>query len=263
MPEVCALYRYPVKGFAPESCDRLAVLAEGRIAGDRVLAFRFANAAVADDAWSTKHEMVALVNTPALTRLDLRLDHQVLRVRLQCHGTEVIEAALDEAGRRRIAAAVAEHVLRLEENPLSGHPERLPLRLVGDGRTPRYQDNAAGQITLHGRSSVQAVARVVNDPALSEVRFRSNIAVEGLEAWEEQRWIGRRIRIGAVELQVVMPKTRCLATHANPLTGERDIAMMPALLQCYAQDRPTFAVAMIPTRGGGEIRVGDSVEVLA
>jgi hypothetical protein len=29
MPHVAALYRYPVKGFTPEECDTLTVLAEG------------------------------------------------------------------------------------------------------------------------------------------------------------------------------------------------------------------------------------------
>ena len=48
MPRVAALYRYPVKGFTPEPCTGLTVLPEGRVAGDRVLAFRFANAPVAD-----------------------------------------------------------------------------------------------------------------------------------------------------------------------------------------------------------------------
>ena len=34
MARVVALYRYPLKGFAPEECDTLTVLGEGRIAGD-------------------------------------------------------------------------------------------------------------------------------------------------------------------------------------------------------------------------------------
>jgi MOSC domain-containing protein len=263
MPRVAALYRYPIKGFAPEACDALTVLAEGRIAGDRVLAFRYANCGAPDDAWSTKHETVALVNTPGLAGLDLRLHHDSLRLDLRLEGAQLFETALDDEGRKRLCAVITDYVTSLEENPLSGHPERLPLKLVGDGRTPRYQDNAAGQITLHGRKSLEAVARAVSDPALSEIRFRSNISVEGLEAWEEQQWVGRTLLVGAIELQVVMPKTRCLATHANPLTGKRDLAIMPALVQCYAIDKPTFAVALIPTRGGGEIRVGDSVEVLA
>lgn len=262
MPRVVALYRYPIKGFAPELCDSLTVLAEGRIAGDRVLAFRYADSPAPDDAWSTKYETVALVNTPGLARLDLRLDAKALRLQLRRDGGEVIDTALDAAGRARMCAAIADIVQALDENPLRGHSGRLPLRLVGDGVTPRYQDNASGQITLHSRESLEHVARTVNEPALSEIRFRSNIAIEGACGWEEQGWIGREVRIGAVLFEVAMPKTRCLATHANPASGKRDVAMMPALLQCYAAGRPTFAVAMFPVAGGGDIRVGDAVTVV-
>ena len=66
MPRVVALYRYPVKSFTPEVCDSLTVLDDGRIVGDRLLGFRFANSSVPDDAWSKKHEFVALVNTPGI-----------------------------------------------------------------------------------------------------------------------------------------------------------------------------------------------------
>ena len=40
---VAALYRYPVKGFTPETCEALTVRADGRIEGDRVLGVRFAD----------------------------------------------------------------------------------------------------------------------------------------------------------------------------------------------------------------------------
>jgi uncharacterized protein YcbX len=94
------------------------------------------------------------------------------------------------------------------------------------------------------------------------LRFRSNIAVDGLTAWKEQSWIGRKIRIGAVEFNVVKPKTRCLATHANPVTGERDLAILSTLTQKMGQETPTFAVAMLPSGAGGQIRVGDQVTLL-
>lgn len=74
MPQVVALYRYPVKGFTPERCEVVDALGEGRIAGDRVLGFRFADSGVMDDAWSNKHEFIALVNTPGIARLQLRFD---------------------------------------------------------------------------------------------------------------------------------------------------------------------------------------------
>lgn len=261
MPRVVALYRYPVKGFTPEACETLTVLAEGRIAGDRALGLRFANSPFPDHAWSRKYEFVALVNTPGLALLDVRFDHRALRLRISRDGAVLVDAPLDDAGRRRIADAVAGFVLALDENPLSHHPERLPLRLIGDGVTPRYQDNEAGQVTLHSRQSLAAVAIAVGDAGLSEARFRSNIIVEGLAAWEEQTWIGRSICIGRVTFDVVKPKVRCLATHANPVTGERDMQLLPTLKRAFAQEEPTFAVGMITQGAGGEVRLGDEVRV--
>lgn len=256
---VAALYRYPVKGFTAENCGSLSVLEGGRIAGDRVLGVRFSNSAVPGDAWGTKHEFVALVNTPGLARLHLDFNHETLRLRLSVHGAVLVDAALDDAGRRQIASAIEEYVLKLDENPLSSHSDRLPLRVVGDGVTPRYQDNEAGQVTLHGRQSVAAVATAAGAPDFSEHRFRSNIAVDGLEAWQEQNWIGRSVCIGEVKFKVVSAKTRCLATHANPLTGERDLPIMRTLIKVFPREKPTFAVAMITTDRGGAIRVGDEV----
>ncbi len=77
MPQVVALYRYPLKGFTPEECKTLTVLDEGRITGDRVLGVRFADTEAADDAWSRKTGMVALVNTPGLARLQVKFDEKL------------------------------------------------------------------------------------------------------------------------------------------------------------------------------------------
>lgn len=262
MPRVVALYRYPVKSFTPEACEVLTVLDEGRIAGDRVLGIRFANSAAKDDAWSKKHEFVALVNNLGVARLKLEFDHEALRLHISLDGTVLVKEALDANGRMRIAAAIETYVLQLDENPLFSHPERLPLRVVGDGVTSRFQDNEAGQITLHSRESLVAVAAAAGDADLSELRFRSNIAIEGLTAWEEQRWIGKKLRIGAVIFDVVTPKGRCLATQANPHSGERDLPILKTLTRAFHQEKPTFAIGMVTSGAGGLIYVGDKVSLL-
>ena len=259
MPRVVALYRYPVKGFTPEASTALTALPEGRVAGDRALGFAFANRSAPDEGWTRKYEFVVLANTPGLARLKLSFDHRTLRLRVDAAGAMLAEAGLDPVGRARLAASVQEYVLGLEVNPLAGHPERMPLRLIGDGVTPRHQDNEAGQITLHARETLASVAAAAGQADLSELRFRSNIAIEGIAAWDEQAWIGRRLAIGKIEFDVARPKVRCLATHANPATGERDIPMMATLKSAFAQEQPTFSVALMTRGAGGEIRVGDEV----
>lgn len=262
MPRVVALYRYPVKGFTPEHCPSLTVLPEGRAAGDRVLAFRFANAPVADDQWCRKYEGIVLANTPGLARLGTQFDHRELRLKIALGSQVLADEKLDDTGRSRLVAALTAYVLSLREHPLRNHPDRQPLKLIGDGVTPRYQDNEAGQVTLHSRETISSAAVALRDPKLSEHRFRSNIAIEGIEAWAEQSWVGRSVRIGAVEFDVVKSKVRCLATHANPVTGERDLQVMQQLMRSFAQKEPVLGVGMLTRGAGGEIRVGDEVTLI-
>jgi len=250
MPRVTALYRYPVKGFAPEACEALTILPEGRVAGDRVLGFRFASSPAPDEAWSTKHEFVALVNTPGLARLDLAFDEAALRLRLSRAGTVLADAALDPEGRRCLAAALADYVLGWSENPLSAHPERLPLRLVGDGRTPRYQDNVAGQITLHGRASLAAVAQA------PERRLSSTGSLDvATKAWRLGRsTLDRTRRAGGRGHVRRLVLDRCSPAR-NPRTASGCRAH-PLLLKVFRQE-VRRSRRMLPRAGGGRIEFGE------
>jgi len=262
MPHIVALYRYPVKSMTPEVCNVLSILGSGRVVGDRVLGIRFANTEAPDDTWSKKTGMVALVNTPGLTRLNVRFNSNAQRLTIHLGGETLADEVLDTDGRKRIAMAVADYVLNLKENPLAGHPERLPLRVVGDGITPRYHDAEQGRVTLLARESILAVEAALGNAKVNELRFRPNVVIEGIKAWEEQGWFGRKVRIGTVEFDVVRQVPRCLATHANPKTGERDLPILTTLTKVIGQETPTFAVGMLPANGAGEIRVGDEILVI-
>lgn len=257
---VAALYRYPVKGFTREECEFLQILPGGRVAGDRVLGLRFNDSTTPGDAWGSKLEFVALINTPGLTSLHLEFDHETRRLRIRLADEVLLDDVLDDAGRKRFASTIERYVLGLEDSPLASRTDRLPLRVVGDGITARYQDREPGYTTLHGRQSLATLATaVVEAPETTEKRFRSNIAVDGADAWAEQSWVGRSLHIGEVEFKVANPVTRCLATHAHPATGKRDLPIMKTLLGLFPSERPTFAIMMTSERGG-RIRVGDEIE---
>ena len=198
MPKVVGLYRYPVKGFTPEPVEQITVLPGGRVAGDRVLNFRFADAPVADTAWCRKYYGVVLANTPGLARLKVRFDEREGRLTIHAGTLLLADDALDEPGRQRMVDAITGYVLSLDENPLKGQPMRLPLKLVGDGAIPRYQDNEAGQVTLHSRETLASAGMALGDANLDELRFRHNIVIDGVAAWEEQSWAGAKLRVGKV-----------------------------------------------------------------
>ena len=260
MAKVIALYRYPVKGFTPQRVERLTVLPGGRVAGDRVLNFRFADAPVADTAWCKKYNGVVLANTPGLARLQVSFDAQTQRLRIAFDNQVLADEPLHEAGRQRLVDAITGYVLSLEENPLKGQPTRLPLKLVGDGTTPRYQDNERGQVTLHSRESLASAGVALGDAHLNELRFRHNFVIEGVAEWEEQTWVGKKLQVGKVVFDTVVPKVRCLATHANPRSGERDLQVMQTLVKAFRQKEPTFGIGMLSS-DGGDMAIGDDINV--
>ena len=58
---------------------------------------------------------------------------------------------------------------------------------------------------------------------ISPSRFRGNILVDGVNAWEEFNWIGKKIYIGDAILEVFKRTQRCADTNVNPDNGQRDI----------------------------------------
>jgi hypothetical protein len=110
-------------------------------------------------------------------------------------------------------------------------------------------------------ASVAALAETIG-AEVDERRFRMNAVLDGLRPWEELEWIGRAVRIGDVEFDVTGPVIRCLATHANPVTGERDLQVMTTLTRQIGQEQPTMGVLAVP-RAAGELAVGDGVTLLA
>lgn len=266
MPHVAALYRYPIKGFTPESPPSLTVQPDGRIRGDRVLAFRLANAPEPrrledGSAWWPKQHLLSLMDYPGIARLGMRYDDATQALTVTHDGAPLVEGVLDETGRERISAAVGEYARALLEARRLRAPDALPLVLEGDGVSAHFQDRPRGYVTLHGRGSLLALGDALGDTDLDERRFRSNIAVDGLDAWAELGWSGG-IRVGEVEFVFDHTVIRCLATHANPDTGERDAEVMTTLTRTFGHEEPAFGILMLPTGAGGTIHVGDEVTLL-
>lgn len=251
-----ALFRYPVKGFTPEQRDSLVIQPDGRVQGDRSLVFRFADAVEPEDATYPKSRGLALMTFPSLARVDLAFDDEARTLRLRVDDIDVT-ADLSDEGRSRLAEAVTAYLRTTGDARLLDADGILPLGLLGDGRTARFQDRPQGFVSLHGAASVADLDAAVEAP-VDDRRFRSNIVVSGTSAWEELGWAGR-VRIGEVEFAVQKPIERCAAITANPDTGVRDARLLRVLTTEFGQDEPTLGILLLPVADGGTIRVGDEV----
>jgi len=98
-------------------------------------------------------------------------------------------------------------------------------------------------------------------PAVTMARFRPNVVLEGLPAYEEDYM--RTLRIGDMTLRAVKRCARCTVPGVDPETGVAS-TVVPDLLATYrgTDDGVMFGVNAIVVRGVGlELRAGAEVEV--
>jgi uncharacterized protein YcbX len=140
--------------------------------------------------------------------------------------------------------------------PISNPDRMLPSRLV---RAPQAMtDTGYASVSLINLASHRAVETQLGR-TLSPLRWRGNLLVEGLEPWAEMGWIGCRLRLGSALAEVVAPITRCMATTANPETGQRDADTLKALKFGFGHQDCGVYLRIIQ---GGTLADGDPVEVL-
>jgi uncharacterized protein YcbX len=107
-------------------------------------------------------------------------------------------------------------------------------------------------------ATLDAAAAALERP-LDLRRFRTNIHVElDAGAYAEEGWEGRRLRVGAVELQLLHPCVRCVIPTRDPDTTAKDAE----ILRWLARERAGLFGINARVRGDGRIAVGDQVELL-
>ncbi|MBV6425015.1 MAG: putative protein YcbX [Steroidobacteraceae bacterium] len=92
-------------------------------------------------------------------------------------------------------------------------------------------------------------------------RFRPNIVLGGLAAWDEDRI--EHLRIGGVLLRLAKPSTRCIVTTTNQDSGARGVEPLPTLKRLRwhrGLKGVTFGVNATVLQPG-TVRVGDVVEI--
>jgi uncharacterized protein YcbX len=103
----------------------------------------------------------------------------------------------------------------------------------------------------------------IGESPLPMNRFRPNLVIDGLEAYDEDHLAA--LRIGDVELRLVKPCTRCQITTTDQDTAA--VGRQPlALLGSYRNDPRfggvSFGMNAVVTRGAGRaIGMGDAVDV--
>jgi uncharacterized protein len=141
----------------------------------------------------------------------------------------------------------------------------IALRLVRSDRPGTAVDRSSGAFSLMSEASLVELGRhaVVDGPVTGR-RFRMLVTVDGVDAHEEDGWLGRRVRLGEAVVRPVGRVGRCAITTQNPDTGERDLDTLRTIREYRGLgprrelDFGIFGEVLEP----GRARLGDAVELL-
>ncbi|MCQ0091114.1 MOSC domain-containing protein [Roseovarius sp. M141] len=244
---VGAIWRHPIKAHGREALGRV-ILTEGEtIPWDRRWAVAHEQARVSDTGWAPCQNFTRAAKAPQLMAISAVSDEAAGTVTLR--HPDRPDLTFDPDGD---AQAFLDWV-----RPLMPEDRAAPARLVQATDRGITDSDFASVSIVNSASSRDLSEKIGQD--LDLTRWRANIVLDGLAPWTEREWIGKTLHIGGTKLEVREHIVRCLATAANPQTGERDADTLGAL-KTYrgTQEFGVYAVVM----QGGEIAVQDTAEVL-
>jgi uncharacterized protein YcbX len=142
----------------------------------------------------------------------------------------------------------------------------LPAALADDlGRTVTLRrdlglmQDLGNSVLVTTQATLDAVGAALGH-GLDLRRFRTNIHVTlDAPAYAEERWEGRRLRVGDLELQLLHPCVRCVIPTRDPDTTDKD----PEILRWLTREHGGLFGINARVRGSGRIAVGDAADLLA
>jgi uncharacterized protein YcbX len=242
--QIAAIWRHPIKSHSRESLDAVD-LAEGTtMPGDRVWAVLH-DASKADGSdWAPSANFSRAAKVGSLTAIRSMGDG--LGTMTLTH-PDLPDLTFDPA-------VESDRLIDWAAPLMPGNRARSArvVRAPGRGMT----DTDFASISLLNAASNRALSERVGQ-RLDPERWRGNFLIDGFAPWEEFEWVGRRIRLGAAEVEVRERIVRCNATKIDPTTGRHDADTLSALFAGWGhQDFGVYAVVM----RSGRVAVGDTVK---
>ena len=224
--------RYPVKSMRGEACASLPLTLQG-FEEDRRFAFVQAESR-SDFPWLTARQMPELL---------------LWQTSVEKPGTpDVAVTVTTPAGERW---PVASRELRQAIEKRFG--KRVFLL-----RNKRGSFDVAN-VSLISEQTVRRIAEESQTPA-NPWRFRPNLLVnlEGGEAFNELKWVGRVLRLGEqARIAVVKVDERCVIITLDPATSEP----APRILKCVVQQHNKCAGVYATVLTPGEVHTGDGIHL--
>ncbi|MEJ0013853.1 MAG: MOSC domain-containing protein [Bauldia sp.] len=247
-PHVAAIYRYPVKGLSPEPLPAVTLTPGETIPYDRAYAIENGPSGFdpAEPKTLPKILFLMLIRNESLAELHTSFDDATSVLTIRKDGAIAAEGNLaTEAGRRTIEAFF---------DAFSARDLRGPAKvLTAPGFS--FSDTSKKVVSLINLETVRAIGREIGAD-VHPLRFRGNLHVEGMDAWQEFALVGQTLIVGGVTFKVTKRIDRCAATNVDPLTAKRDLKIPVSLQRAYGHADCGVYLKVV---SGGTVTVGDQI----
>ena len=208
------IYKYPIKGFSGIELETADLLNGDGIPNDR--RYAVTRGVSPNGEWMPARSYYINALVDGMLEFNLREhDNGTIEITNPA-GNSVLIDPNDSAGLQLANQGLAGFMSH------AGVDEHLPQPQIIERGTKGNWDYPDTPISIINAETVRTIGAALGYE-MDPLRYRGNLVVDGLSAWEEFAMMGKRIRIGEAELEVMRPIPRCPAPGVNPVDGERDI----------------------------------------
>ena len=255
---ISSIHYCPVKSVSFQNIKSCEIKKNIGIVGDRIFAFakglNFEQAKIfekdPDNRRGKWNKILTLKNTPTMNKYNFLLkDNNLL---LTYKNEKILTINADEFNKYEL---VTNKILELE-NSLKD-----PIVLMQNKNFPFFDTSISNKtilnhsVSLINKKSIEDFENKIQE-RIEIQRFRGNIYIDGVDAWEEENWIGKVIKINDVSFKVEKKIPRCVAINLKPNSDDDSLNLLQSLKKTYNHfDMGVYLTAMTE----GEIVIGDKL----
>ena len=250
----------PVKSISFQTIKNCEISKNIGVVGDRIFAFSKGLDLNQAQLFEKKLEerrgkwnkILTLKNSPSLNKYNFTLDNNKLT--LTKDNKEILSIDVDDTNEYE---SISNKILELESSL------EKPIFLMKNKEVPFFDTSISNKsilthsISLINNKSIKDFQNKTNE-IVEPQRFRGNIHIEGINAWEERSWVGKIININGISFKVEKNIPRCVAINLKPNTDDNSLNLLQSLKKIYNHfDMGVYLTAL----DDGLINIGDNISL--
>ena len=229
--KISSISNCPVKSLSFQSINSCEVKKDLGMINDRI--FTFSRGVDLEKAKSMEKNpserklnlLLTLKNSPVLNKYNFIYNKN--RLVLNYNGKEIISVSTDKPEERSL---ISEKLAKLEKSL------KEPIYLLKNNEFPFFDTSHSNKIfnsiSLININSISDFEKKINEKVEFQ-RFRGNFYMDGIEPWEERKWIGKTIKINNVSFKVENNIPRCVAINLKPKSDDNSLNLLQSLKKTY------------------------------